>query len=259
MRGIGFLRRQAAHVLRAPASAVDEQQLNSQLEAVAARLEKHTVNLAEHEAQLRDETIRQIINEVRANSSFLAQSVVALDRAEARRADLVHAAVRPLVHTTIAGDDQLRTLRGNATEVIIVDHVDPVLVDELVVDGRAVAIVEPAIDYPLPRGVVVSTVAISRFRGPREPVRLVVWVRRRAPTLDELVAVRSWIAPGGALITAGPDSFGPAGGFWLATERAYFRTNEGLRRVELGESSEPTVHPATVGAVTLHVGHYVAQ
>src|SRR5688572_21580204 len=140
--------------------------LDQRFEATAARIEAHTVNLAEHQAQLRDETIRQIINEVRANSAFLADSTIAIDRLNARRADLTHAAVRPMVHTA-------RTAHGARTAVIVVDHVDPVLIDELVTDGHPVTVVEPAIDYPLPPEVVVSTAAIARFRGPATPVSLV--------------------------------------------------------------------------------------
>ncbi|HUP73240.1 MAG TPA: hypothetical protein VM282_09340, partial [Acidimicrobiales bacterium] len=116
------------------ASAPVLAQLDSRFEATAARLEAHTSNIAEHHAQLRDESIRQIVNEVRANSAFLADSTIALDRLNARRADLAHAAVRPLVHVA-------RAAAAPGATVIVVDHIDPVLIDELVTDGHAVTVV----------------------------------------------------------------------------------------------------------------------
>src|SRR5687768_12498971 len=130
-------------------------QLDSRFEAATARLEAHTSNVAEHHAQLRDESIRRIINEIRANSSFLADTTIALDRLNARRADLTHAAVRPLVHVA-------RAALGIDTAVIVVEHIDPVLIDELVTDGHTVTVVDPAIDYPLPPEVVVAAVPIAQ-------------------------------------------------------------------------------------------------
>jgi len=220
-------------------------QLDQRFEAVAARLETHTVNLAEHQAQLRDETIRQIINEVRANSAFLADSTVALDRLNARRADLTHAAVRPLVHTT-------RAAFAAQTPVIVVEQVDPILIDELVTDGHPVTVVEPAIDYPLPPGVVVSTVPIARFRGPTDPVWMVVWVARVQPSAPDLAAVRAWMQVGGSCIVSFPDKLADPRGFAEADRREF-------RRVEGGRFLRLDGRTAAAGAnADLFVHHLVA-
>jgi len=206
-----FARRASAPILA---------QLDQRFEALSARFEMHTVNLAEHQAQLRDETIRQIINEVRANSAFLADSTVALDRVNARRSDLTHAAVRPLVHTA-------RAAFAAQTAVIVVGHVDPILIDELVTDGHSVNVVEPAVDYPLPPEVVVSSVAISRFHGPAEPVWLVVWVVRAQPSPANFAAVRAWMHVGGSCIVATPDKLSDVHGFTEADRREYARAEGG--------------------------------
>ena len=220
-------------------------QLDQRFEAVAARIESHTVNLAEHQAQLRDETIRQIINEVRANSAFLVDSTIALDRLNARRSDLTHAAVRPLVHTA-------RTALTSETAVIVVDHIDPVLIDELVTDGHPVTVVEPAVDYPLPPEVVVSTLAISRFRGPSSPVWLVVWVARSRPTAADLAAVRGWMEVGGSCILAAPGAVTDPGGFAVADRREFCRTDS-------GRFARLDGRPDTSGSgVDLYVHHLVA-
>jgi hypothetical protein len=217
-------------------------QLDQRFEATAARIEAHTVNLAEHQAQLRDETIRQIINEVRANSAFLADSTIALDRLNARRADLSHAAVRPRVHT-------VRTALTAETAVIVVDRVDPVLIDELVTDGHPVTVVEPAVDYPLPPDVVVSTVAIARFRGPTDPVWLVVWVGRECPSSANLAAVRAWMNVGGSCILASPAEVSEVDGFVVADRREFGRTESGrFARLD-----------GRAGAAGHHVDLYVHQ
>jgi hypothetical protein len=220
-------------------------QLDQRLEATAARIEAHTVNLAEYQAQLRDETMRQIINEVRANSAFFADSTIALDRLNARRADLTHAAVRPLVHTA-------RAALASETAVIVVDHVDPVLVDELVTDGHPVTVVEPSVDYPLPPEVVVSTVAIGRFRGPSAPVWLVVWVARSRPLPSDLDTVRGWMNVGGSCILATPDAVADAGGFAVADRREFSRTESG-RFARLDGRAHDTAR-----RVDLYVHHLVA-
>jgi hypothetical protein len=219
-------------------------QLDSRFEATAARLEAHTSNLAEHHAQLRDESIRQIINEVRANSSFLADSTIALDRLIARRADLAHAAVRPLVHVA-------RSALGTDAAVIVVGHIDPVLIDELVTDGHAVIVVDPAIDYPLPPEVVVSTVPIAQFRGPTMPVSLVVWVARSRPTSANLAAVRAWMKIDGACILACPEPIAELTGFSIAGRRLFSRTDSGRFARQHDESS-------ATGRPELFVHHLLA-
>ena len=220
-------------------------QLDQRFEATAARLEAHTVNLAEHQAQLRDETVRQIVNEVRANSAFLADSTIALDRLNARRTDLTHAAVRPIVHTA-------RTALASETAVIVVDQVDPVLIDELITDGHPVTVVEPAIDYPLPPEVVVSTVAIARFRGPTDPVWLVVWVARSRPSSVNLAAVRGWMNVGGSCIVASPETLSELSGFVVADRREFGRTESG-RFARIDGRAGAAAHK-----VDLYVHHLVA-
>ena len=219
-------------------------QLDSRFEATAARLEAHTTNLAEHHAQLRDESIRQIINEVRANSSFLADSTIALDRLNARRADLAHAAVRPLVHVA-------RAAIGIDAAVIVVDHVDPVLIDELVTDGYAVTVVDPAIDHPLPPEVVVSMVPIAQFRGPATRVPLVVWVARSRPSSANLDAVRAWMQVDGVCILACPEPIAEFTGFSIVARRDFSRTESGRFARQHDESS-------ATGRPALFVHHLLA-
>ena len=220
-------------------------QLDRRFEAHTSRLEAHTSNIAEHQAQLRDETLRQIINEVRANSAFLADTTIALDRLNARRGDLTHAAVRPMVHTA-------RTALASDTAVIVVDHIDPVLIDELVTYGHQVAVVEPAIDYPLPPEVVVSTVPIARFRGPSAPVSLVVWVARAQPSPANLDAMRAWMSVGGSCILACPGRLTDLRGL-VEADRREFRRIEGGRFLQLDGRNH-----ATAAHADLYVHHLVA-
>jgi hypothetical protein len=208
-------------------------ELDRRLELLASRLESHTVNLAEYQAQLRDETMRQIINEIRSNSAFLAHSVVALERVEARRRDLVHAAVRPFVH------ESRRELEAGSN-FIVVDHIDTVLVDELVTDGHRITVVNPAIDSALPSEVVINTSSIVKFRGPTTRVAMVVWVMRSMPSAEEMGAVRGWLTPGARCIVAAPTSIGGAEGFTVEESRTYRRSGTtGFRRVRTTGQGEP--------------------
>jgi hypothetical protein len=208
-------------------------QIDSRLESLAARLETHTVNLAEYQAQLRDETMRQIVNEIRSNSAFLAHSVVALERVESRRKDLVHAAVRPLVH-------EVGLSLPDEAGVIIADHVDPILVDELVAEGHRITIVNPAIDHAMPPEVVVNMATIEKFRGPVTPADLVVWVARSTPAVDALRAVRGWLATGGQCVLACPARLAPIEGFTVEQVRAYTAAPDGrYRRRRTSAESAP--------------------
>jgi hypothetical protein len=218
------------------------EQLDQRFETTAARIESHTLNLAEHHAQLRDESIRAIVNEVRANSAFLADSVVAMDRLNERRLDLTHAAVRPLVHV-------VRATMPIPSTVILVDQIDPVLVDELVTAGDRVFVVEPAVDYTLPPEVVIANVAIARFRGPDEPVPLVVWNVRERPSAEAMAAVRSWLRADGTCIMAAP---------LVELPSAQFREAEcfGFRKTESGRFSRAGADAAA--AIDLTVRRLVA-
>lgn len=210
-------------------------QLDQRMEALAARLEEHTVNLAEHQAQLRDESIRAIVNEVRANSAFLADSVVALRRAEANRANSAHAAMRPIVH-------EVRATRDLGAPVILVDHVDPLLVDELVTQNHSVTVVEPAMDFPYPIGVVVATTPMTTWRGPERPVDLVVWLVRTTTTDARVESVRGWMGRGGSLVVGGSTPLSPFAGFTVERTYPFVRRPDGYRRVDSGGEADFVVH-----------------
>jgi hypothetical protein len=199
-----------------------------QLEALAARLEQHTVNLAEHQAQLRDEALRAIVNEMRSNSSFLADSVVALERAHSRRVDSAHAAVRPLVHV-------IRGRVAGAGHVVLVDHVDPILVDELVAYRHRVSVVEPGMDFTFPDEVVVSKASIDNWRGPGDPVDLVVWVTRRVPTPKQFDCVRAWMREGASLIFGAPSAPATRGNFSLTSASWFCHDQTQYRLAETAE------------------------
>jgi hypothetical protein len=205
--------------------------LDQRLERQSARFEQHTVNLAEHQAQLRDESLRAIVNEVRANSAFLADSVVALRRAEANRANAAHTAMRPIVHAVRA---HLRF----GEPVILVDHVDPVVVDELVTHGHSVTVVEPAMDFPYPDGVVVAPTPIVTWRGPRRPIELAVWLIRTSPTDAHFASIRRWLAAGGSLVVGSSPSLAVPEGFAREHRYPFIRRPDGYRLVDDGHAPD---------------------
>jgi hypothetical protein len=195
--------------------------LDQRLESLAARLEKHTVNLAEHQAQLRDESLRAIVSEMRSNSAFLADTAVALERAEGRDLRKQGAAIRPVVH-------ELRPALAAGATVVLAGAIDRSLVDELVAHGHAVVVVDPAMEYAHPAGTVVVPRAITDWEGPTEPVMLVVWHARLAPSAAAVAAVRSWIARDGRLVFASPTR-SALEGFHPVTERSFVDDGDGLR------------------------------
>ena len=203
-------------------------QLDQRLEATAARLEAHTVNLAEHQAQLRDESLRAIVNEMRSNSAFLADTAVALERAEGREIKARHAAIRPAVHEIRA------SLAPDAT-VILAGLVDHQLVGELLAYRHRVIVVDPAMEYNHPPEVAVVPRPIGDWSGPDAPAALVVWVTRIAPAAASIDTVRTWVAGDGWLVLAAPSACAPAA-MRLVAERSFVATVDGLR---LDEHAEP--------------------
>ena len=203
-------------------------QLDQRLEATAARLEAHTVNLAEHQAQLRDESLRAIVNEMRSNSAFLADTAVALDRAEGREIKRRHAAIRPAVHEIRA------SLAADAT-VILVGLVDRQLVDELLAYRHRVIVVDPAMEFSHPPEVAVVTRPMADWSGPDAGAPLVVWNARMAPSSTSIAMVRAWLAEDGWLVLAAPGG-GAAPGMRVVARRMFVETIDGLR---LDEHAEP--------------------
>jgi hypothetical protein len=204
-------------------------QLDQRLEATAARLEAHTVNLAEHQAQLRDESLRAIVNEMRSNSAFLADTAVALERAEGREIKQRHAAIRPAVH-------EIRASLAPAATVILAGLVDRQLVDELLAYRHRVIVVDPAMEYSHPPEVAVVTRPIADWPGPDVRAPLVVWTARMVPSSTSIDAVRSWVATDGWLVLAAPARVAlPA--MRVIDQRAFVETIDGLR---LDEQSEPS-------------------
>ena len=203
-------------------------QLDQRLEATAARLEAHTVNLAEHQAQLRDESLRAIVNEMRSNSAFLADTAVALDRAEGREIKKRHAAIRPAVHEIRASLDPRAT-------VVLAGQVDRQLVDELLAYRHRLIVVDPAMEYAHPPDVAAVTRSIAEWSGPDAPVSLVVWVARMSPSTESSAAVRSWLAADGWLVFAAPAPC-PVPSMRVIAERTFAETSDGLR---LDEHADP--------------------
>ena len=203
------------------ASAPALAQLDQRLEATAARLEAHTRNLAEHQAQLRDESLRAIVNEMRSNSAFLADTAVALERAEGRESKLRHAAIRPAVH-------EIRAALAPGATVILAGLVDHQLVDELLAYRHRVVVVDPAMEYNHPAEVTVVTRLLADWAGPGAQVPLVVWVARMAPSDASFGAVRSWIAGDGWLVLGAPSACAPSA-LRLVAQRPFVETIDGLR------------------------------
>ena len=195
--------------------------LDQRLEATAARLEAHTVNLAEHHAQLRDESLRAIVTEVRSNSAFLADTAVALERAEGREIKKQHAAIRPVVH-------ELRSSLPFGSTVILAGLVDRQLVDELLTYRHRVVVVDPAMEYNHPTEVSVVTRQVSDWDGPSKPAPLVVWCARMTPATASVAAVRAWLATDGVLVLSAPTSCAPTG-LRLDDARSFVDTHDGLR------------------------------
>jgi hypothetical protein len=195
--------------------------LDQRFETLAARLEAHTVNLAQHQAQLRDESLRAIVNEMRSNSAFLADSAVALERAEGRELTKQGAAIRPIVHEIRA------TLAPGAT-VIVVGAIDRRLIEELATYLHRVIVIDPAMEYVHPSDVVVVPRALTDWDGPGAPAPLVVWNAKIAPSAHSVDAVRSWLAPDGWLVLAAPTRC-TTDGLRSVVERSFVDDGRGLR------------------------------
>lgn len=204
-------------------------QLDQRLEATAARLEAHTVNLAEHQAQLRDESLRAIVNEVRSNSAFLADTAVALERAEGREIKQRHAAIRPAVH-------EIRASLAPGATVILAGLVDRQLVDELLAYRHRVIVVDPAMEFSHPPEVAVVTRSLSDWSGPDVRAPLVVWNARIAPSSTSIDTVRSWLASDGWLVLAAP-SLSAVPAMRVVGQRSFVETIDGLRLDEQAESA----------------------
>ena len=203
-------------------------QLDQRLEATAARLEAHTRNLAEHQAQLRDESLRAIVNEMRSNSAFLADTAVALERAEGRAIKRQHAAIRPLVH-------ELRALLPLGSAVILAGLVDRQLLDELLTYRHRVVVVDPAMEYTHPPEVAVVTRPVADWSGPDTPVSLVVWNARTVPSAAAIDAVGTWLTRDGSLVLATPGPIAVSARR-IGSRRSFVDTADGFR---LDEQSPP--------------------
>ena len=203
-------------------------QLDQRLEATAARLEAHTVNLAEHQAQLRDESLRAVVNEIRSNSAFLADTAVALERAEGREIKRRHAAIRPAVH-------EIRASLAPAATVILAGLVDHQLVDELLAYRHRVIVVDPAMEYSHPPEVVLVTRPMADWTGPDKGAPLVVWNARMVPSSTSIDIVRSWLAKDSWLVLAAPGG-GAVPAMRVVARRTFVDTLDGLR---LDERAEP--------------------
>jgi len=203
-------------------------QLDQRLEATAARLEAHTVNLAEHQAQLRDESLRAVVNEMRSNSAFLADTAVALERAEGREIKRRHAAIRPAVH-------EIRASLAPTATVILAGLVDHQLVDELLAYRHRVIVVDPAMEYSHPPEVVLVTHPMADWTGPDTGAPLVVWNARMMPSSTSIDIVRSWLAKDGWLVLAAPGG-GTVPAMRVVARRTFVDTIDGLR---LDERAEP--------------------
>jgi hypothetical protein len=195
--------------------------LDHRLESLAARLEAHTVNLAEHQAQLRDESLRAIVNEMRSNSAFLADTAVALERAEGRDQMKQGAAIRPVVHEIRA------SLPAGAT-ILLAGAIDRRLIEELATYLHRIVVIDPAMEYVQPPDVVVVPRAVADWEGPTEPAPLVVWNTRLDPPAATVEKVRSWLAPDGWLVLASPTRVAP-GPLRSVTERAFVDDGDCLR------------------------------
>ena len=202
--------------------------IRKQLNDIAARFEAHTFNLAEHEAQMREESMRKIVNEMRANTAFLADSVVAIERAEVRRGDNVHAAVRPAVWRNLHADRP-------AGPVVLVEQVDAVLVDELLVAGRRVIVVAPATDVPPQPEVSVYRVPVQRYAGPRLDAAMIVWVVRGEVDAAAADALRGWLAPGGVLVLATTGAVAELPGYRTIDTARYAKSGASWRPASSGE------------------------
>ena len=210
------------------ASAPALAHLDQRLEATAARLEAHTVNLADHQAQLRDESLRAIVNEMRSNSAFLADTAVALERAEGREIKKQHAAIRPLVH-------ELRSSLAFGSTVILAGLVDRQLLDELLTYRHRVIVVDPAMEYTHPPEVAVVTKTVADWSGPSSPVSLVVWVARTVPSVVSIDTVGAWLTGDGTLVLATPRSL-VSSSMPIVGRRSFADNGDGLR---LDEQAPP--------------------
>lgn len=203
---MGLFGRLAAPLARAigrEAASRQTPDLDRRFADLAGRLELHTLNLAEHQAQLRDEGLRRILDEVRANSAFLADSVVALEEASGRRAATLHCVVRPAVHQ----------VRGTARRALCIGAVDPTLVDELAAANIEIMVVDPAMEFAYAVPVEVVNRPLGAYAGPAVKPALVVWVCEREPHTDAVERVASWIDGGGVFVLASPVAVDRPAGF----------------------------------------------
>lgn len=203
------------------ASAAASAPIDQRFEALAARLEAHTVNLAEHQAQLRDESLRSIVNEMRSNSAFLADTAVALERAEGRELKKQCAALRPMVH-------EIRASLPSGSTVVLAGSIDRELIAELAVYRHRVVVVDPTMEYEHPSDVAVVRRAVDDWSGPDQPAALVVWNTRLAPTAASIDAVRSWLAADGWLVLGTRVPCVPAS-LRSVRQLAFAETRDGLR------------------------------
>lgn len=173
-----------------------DQLLAHRLEQTAARLEAHTVNLGLEQDRLATERLRGVVDEVRANTAFVADAVAALERL-GRAVDRLEAGLaagngpglvlRPHVHAALAV--------AGPGPVAVVGVPDAALVRELVAMGRTVTV------HPDPEA--------ASGAGTHA---VVAWLATAPPDDAAVQAALALAVEGGCLVVAHPGHDRPAWG-----------------------------------------------